>query len=111
MTYAPPVNGLMSALKAAGYERLAAHFPDADADTSRAILEAAGSFAAEVIAPLNRAGDLAGARYENGAVTAAPGFAAAYRQFSEGGWNSLSADPEHGGQGLPKALEIAVFEM
>ena len=111
MTYAPPVDALMSALKVAGYDRLAAAFPDADTDTARAILEAAGAFAAEVIAPLNRAGDLQGARYENGAVTAAPGFAAAYKQFSEGGWNSLSADPGHGGQGLPKALEIAVFEM
>ena len=29
----------------------------------------------------------------------------------EGGWNGLSADPDYGGQGLPKALEIAVFEM
>ncbi len=111
MTYAPPVNALMSALTVAGYDRLAELFPDADADTTRAVLEAAGAFAAEVIAPLNRAGDLQGARYANGAVTAAPGFAAAYKQFSEGGWNSLSADPDHGGQGLPKALEIAVFEM
>jgi alkylation response protein AidB-like acyl-CoA dehydrogenase len=111
MTYVPPVNALMSALAVAGYDRLAALYPDADADTTRAILEAAGEFAADVIAPLNRAGDLRGATYENGAVTAAPGFAAAYKQFSQGGWNSLSADPEHGGQGLPKALEIAVFEM
>src|SRR6185437_15085121 len=32
-------------------------------------------------------------------------------QFVEGGWNSLSADPDHGGQGLSKAMELAVFEM
>ena len=44
-------------------------------------------------------------------VTAAPGFADAYRQFADGGWNGLAADPEFGGQGLPKALEIAVFEI
>src|SRR6185436_20034890 len=54
---------------------------------------------------------LEGARYENGRVTAAPGFADAYRHFVEQGWNSLSADPEHGGQGLSKAMELAVFEM
>ena len=48
---------------------------------------------------------------ENGKVTAAPGFAEAYKAFAEGGWNSLAADPAFGGQGLPKALELAVFEM
>jgi alkylation response protein AidB-like acyl-CoA dehydrogenase len=44
-------------------------------------------------------------------VRTAPGFAAAYKAFSAGGWNGLSATPDFGGQGLPKALEIAVFEM
>ncbi|MFZ5671214.1 MAG: acyl-CoA dehydrogenase [Pseudomonadota bacterium] len=111
MTYQPPLRDLTAALAAAGYDRLGAAFPDADAETAAAILEAAGEFAAGVIAPLNRQGDLTGARYENGRVTAAPGFADAYRQFAAGGWNSLSADPAFGGQGLPKTLEIAVFEM
>ncbi|MBI5938984.1 MAG: acyl-CoA dehydrogenase [Caulobacterales bacterium] len=111
MTYNPPLRDMTAALKAAGFDRLEAAFPEADAETAWAVLEAAGEFAAGVIAPLNRAGDLTGARYENGRVTAAPGFADAYRQFAQGGWNSLSADHEHGGQGLPKTLEIAVFEM
>jgi alkylation response protein AidB-like acyl-CoA dehydrogenase len=44
-------------------------------------------------------------------VRAAPGFADAYRQFAQGGWTSLAAAPEHGGQGLPKTLEVAVLEM
>ena len=64
-----------------------------------------------MLAPLNRIGDETGARIENGQVRAVPGFAQAYRAFAEGGWNALAADPEHGGQGLPKALEIAVYEM
>jgi hypothetical protein len=67
--------------------------------------------ASEVLAPLNRAGDTQGARFENGQVIAAPGFAGAYKEFAGGGWNGLSADPAWGGQGLPKALEVAVFEM
>ena len=75
------------------------------------MLEAAGEFASGVIAPLNGQGDRVGAQYANGKVTAAPGFADAYRHFAESGWNSLSADPDFGGQGLPKTLEIAVFEM
>jgi len=111
MTYRPPLRDLAAALAAAGYDRLGEAFPEADEATAAAILEAAGEFAAGVIAPLNRPGDLAGATYANGAVTAAPGYADAYRQFALGGWNSLTADPAFGGQGLPKALEIGVFEM
>ncbi|ATQ44242.1 acyl-CoA dehydrogenase [Caulobacter mirabilis] len=111
MTYRPPLRDLAAALKAAGYDRLGEAFPEADEATAAAILEAAGEFAADVIAPLNRPGDLAGATYANGAVTAAPGYADAYRQYALGGWNSLSAEPEFGGQGLPKALEIGMFEM
>ncbi len=111
MTYRPPLRDLAAALKAVGYDRLAEAFPEADEATAAAILEAAGEFAADVIAPLNRPGDLAGASYANGAVTAAPGYADAYRRFALGGWNSLSAEPEFGGQGLPKALEIGMFEM
>ncbi|MDO8295002.1 MAG: acyl-CoA dehydrogenase [Caulobacter sp.] len=111
MTYRPPLRDMTAALKAAGFDRLGEAFPDADAETAWAVLEAAGEFAAGVIAPLNRQGDLTGARYANGRVTAAPGFADAYRQFAQGGWNSLSAEPEFGGQGLPRTLEIAVFEM
>ncbi|MDB5455036.1 MAG: acyl-CoA dehydrogenase, partial [Caulobacter sp.] len=112
MTFRPPVRDLAFTLRhVAGLDQLHAAFPEADDDTVQAVLEAAGAFAAEVIAPINRPGDLKGVTYENGKVTAAPGFADAYRQFAAGGWNSLSADPAFGGQGLPKALEIAVFEM
>ncbi len=63
-----------------------------------------------MLAPLNRVGDQKGSVYAEGSVTAAPGFADAYRQFAAGGWTGLSADPAHGGQGLPKALELAAFE-
>jgi len=112
MTYRAPVRDLLFALnEAADFGRLAVGFPGADAETVAAVLEAAGGFAADVLAPLNRVGDVEGARFENGAVRAAPGFGEAYRRFAEGGWNGLSADPAHGGQGLPRALEVAVFEM
>src|SRR5581483_1365185 len=111
MTYKAPVKDLAFALETAGFDRLASAFPGADADTVRAVLEGAGALASDVLAPLNRKGDLEGARYENGRVTAAPGFAEAYREFTQGGWGSLAADPEWGGQGLPKALDTAVNEM
>jgi alkylation response protein AidB-like acyl-CoA dehydrogenase len=112
MTFRAPVRDLAFALSTVGHDALIARaYPDLDADTVAAVLEAAGAFATDVLAPLNRVGDTEGARYANGAVTAAPGFADAYRAFVADGWNSLSAAPEHGGQGLSKAMELAVFEM
>jgi hypothetical protein len=112
MTFRAPVRDLAFALSAVGHDALIAQaYPDLDADTVAAVLEAAGAFATDMLAPLNRKGDTEGARYENGVVTAAPGFADAYRAFVADGWNSLSAPPEHGGQGLSKAMELAVFEM
>ena len=113
MTYRAPIRDLEFCLEAiAGLPQVAATgaFPDYDADTGRAILEAAAHFSENVLAPLNRAGDQTGAKLVDGSVTAAPGFAEAYRSFAEGGWTSLSADPAHGGQGLPKALELAAYE-
>ena len=112
MTYKAPVRDLQFALaEAADFGRLAGAFPAADADTVAAVLEAAGEFAVDVLAPLNHPGDVAGARFENGTVVTPAGFPDAYRQFAAGGWNSLAADPEFGGQGMPKALESAVFEI
>ena len=78
MTYRAPVRDIAFALNAvAGIEDVAATgaFPDYDPDVAAAVLEAAGQFSEEVLAPLNRPGDLQGAKYANGAVTAAPGFA------------------------------------
>jgi alkylation response protein AidB-like acyl-CoA dehydrogenase len=108
MTFKPPIDNLLFCLA----EVVDAPFgPDFDAETCRAVLEAAGAIAAETIAPLNRAGDVQGVRLDDGGVHATPGFAEAYRLYREGGWMSLSADPAYGGQGLPKALDCAVFEM
>jgi alkylation response protein AidB-like acyl-CoA dehydrogenase len=113
MTFQAPVRDLMFALtEIVDVGQLAATeaFGDLDRETMSAVLETAGAMSNDVLAPLNRPGDVAGARYENGKVTAAAGFADAYRLFAEGGWTSLAADPEFGGQGLPKALELAMFE-
>ncbi|MBL6852262.1 MAG: acyl-CoA dehydrogenase [Alphaproteobacteria bacterium] len=114
MTYTAPVRDLLFALnEVGGFAQLRAlpKFADCDDATVTAILEAGGKLAAEQLAPLNRAGDTIGAQFENGRVRAVPGFAAAYKQFVDGGWGALASDPGYGGQGLPKALEVAVFEM
>ncbi len=111
MSYRAPVRDLTFALfEAAGLERLAPFVPGLDRPMAEAVLEAAGELAAGVLAPLNRVGDIQGSRLENGRVVTPEGFKAAYRAFAEGGWTGLSADPAFGGQGLPKALELAVFE-
>ncbi|WEK39393.1 MAG: acyl-CoA dehydrogenase [Candidatus Brevundimonas colombiensis] len=113
MTYRAPVRDLAFTLEAvAGMADVAATgaFPDYDVDVAAAVIEAAGQFSEEVLAPLNRIGDQQGSTYANGAVTAAPGFADAYRQFAAGGWTGLSAPTEAGGQALPKALELAAYE-
>ena len=113
MTYRAPVRDLAFTLQAmAGIDRVAATgaFPDYDPEVMGAVLEAAGQFAEEVLAPLNRVGDRHGSTCVDGNVTTAPGFADAYRQFAAGGWTGLSAPAHAGGQQLPKALELAAYE-
>jgi alkylation response protein AidB-like acyl-CoA dehydrogenase len=111
VSYRAPVRDIRHALELAGFSSLSPQFPDCDAETLTAVLEAGSIFARDVLAPLNRTGDTAGASIQNGRVLSAPGFAGAYRQFIEGGFGALSADPDFGGQGWPKAVELAVFEM
>jgi alkylation response protein AidB-like acyl-CoA dehydrogenase len=110
---APTRDILFSLTHAAEFHRFshAKAFADIDLETVEAVLEGAAALADNVLAPLNRVGDTVGARFENGHVIAAPGFGDAYRAYREGGWNGLAADPEFGGQGLPKAVALAVFEM
>ena len=75
------------------------------------ILRGAGRLCSEVAQPLNRSGDEVGCTLENGIVRTPPGFPAAYAAFVDGGWRSLSHDPEHGGQGLPRAVQLLFDEM
>jgi acyl-CoA dehydrogenase len=84
---------------------------DLDWDAVSSIVAEAGRFAAEEIAPLNRAGDLAGAAYENGVVTTPPGFADVYRRWAEAGWNGVSAPAEFGGMGLAHIVNVACTEI
>ncbi|MFB9885557.1 acyl-CoA dehydrogenase family protein [Balneatrix alpica] len=86
-------------------------YEEATPDLLQAVLEEAARLAAEVLAPLNRVGDQQGAKLENAEVKTAEGFAQAYQQLVEGGWTSLAASPEYGGQGLPEVLALAVQEM
>jgi len=113
-TYAAPLKdmrfvlnelaGLAEVAKLPGYE-------EATPDTVDAILEEAARFAAEVLDPLNRTGDVEGSKLADGSVRTPPGFRDAYRKFAQGGWNALPFGPEWGGQGLPKVVATPVDEM
>jgi len=83
---------------------------NADPDLMRQVLEEAGKFVGEVIAPLNREGDETGARWQGGQVTMPPGARDAYQAFWQAGWPALSTAPEDGGQGLPTVLEMVLYE-
>ncbi|WP_382156679.1 acyl-CoA dehydrogenase family protein [Hydrogenophaga sp. ANAO-22] len=83
----------------------------ADTGLLTQVIEEAGKFVGEVIAPLNREGDEVGAQWNAGAVTMPPGFRDAYQAFWQAGWPSLASATEDGGQGLPTVVEAVLHEM
>jgi acyl-CoA dehydrogenase len=95
-----------------GAQRLAAsaQLRDYSDELAQSVLEEAARFAENVLEPLNRPGDVHGARWTEHGVVTAPGFREAYRQFVDGGWPSLGALPEFGGQRTPRVLNSAVGE-
>ncbi|MCE6074863.1 acyl-CoA dehydrogenase [Agrobacterium vitis] len=86
-------------------------FGDLSEDLTDAILEEAGRFAANEIAPLAANGDRQGAKLVDGKVQLPDGWADLYRRWAEGGWNGLVAEERYGGQGLPHLLNVAALEM
>ncbi|MGB7317717.1 MAG: acyl-CoA dehydrogenase [Planktotalea sp.] len=86
-------------------------FAEATPDVTSAILSEAGRLSEDILAPLNRSGDLTPARLENGVVRTSPGFDKGFQAIAEGGWIGMSADPEYGGMGLPMTVTTAVNEM
>lgn len=109
---APTADQVLAITVNAGIDELAAHerFAAASPDMVEAIVEGIGQFAAGEFGPLNRKGDLEGAKLSNGEVTLPDGFAAAYRAYVEQGWNAISGPVDHGGQGLPFTLATSVIE-
>ena len=114
MTYRAPINDMLLALNhGAGLKAAidAGHYGDFDADITAAVLEEAGKFATDVLAPLNRIGDEHGIKLDAGKVTTAPGWPDAYKRWTDGGWNAVSGPEAFGGQGLPLAINAACTEI
>ncbi|MFL5024652.1 MAG: acyl-CoA dehydrogenase family protein, partial [Microvirga sp.] len=114
MTYRAPVSDIVFTMRhVAGLDRAMADgvYGDLSADLSQTILEEAGRFANDVIAPLNREGDKHGATLKDGVVTTAPGWKQAYKAWTGAGWNALPGPLDYGGQGLPTLLNSACVEM
>jgi len=114
MSYVAPVNDMLFCMKElADLEAIARlpGFEDAGLDTAQAVLEECARFSGEVLAPLNREGDVHPSTWKDGVVTTTPGFKEAFRQFGEGGWQGLQHPGDFGGQGLPKTIGAACIEM
>ena len=82
-----------------------------DVDLAPAILEESAKFNQDVVAPLNWSGDQNPSSWKDGVVTTTPGFKEAFEQFAAAGWQGVVHPAEFGGQGLPKLIAAACFEM
>ena len=114
MSYVAPVNDMLFCMKELADLDAIARLPgfdEAGLDTAEAVLHECARFSGEVLAPLNRDGDVHPSTWKDGVVTTTPGFKEAFRQFGEGGWQGLQHPSDFGGQGLPKTIGAACIEM
>ena len=113
MSYTTPVDDIAAALDHAGFQELlqTRRYREVSTDLIETLLSEAGRFAEGVIAPLQRIGDLEGARMADGRVLSPPGFRDAYAAYVESGWGGLSFPGEWGGQDLPHCVSLAVYEI
>src|SRR3982751_2897621 len=85
VTYRAPIDDIVLALNQGGGLLRAVrdgHYGSYDAEMTVAVLEEAGRFAEDVLAPLNAVGDKNGVKIEGNKVTTPPGWADAYRRWS-----------------------------
>ncbi len=111
--YSPPLKDMLfniHELSGLGRVLQLDRFGDFDNEVVDQVVEEAGKFAAEVLSPLNVAGDEAGCRVVDKGVIAPPGFGEAYGRFVENGWQSVEVSPEYDGMGMPSVAGAAAAE-
>ena len=114
MPYSAPVGDFRFLMDhVVGFDDVAAtaQFAEATPDMTGAILSEGAKMCEDILAPLNRAGDLHPAHLENGVLRTSPGFAEGYNAIATGGWIGMSASQEIGGLGLPMTLTTAINDM
>ena len=113
--YQPPIADIAFALEhVVGYPDIATMpgYEHADLDTAVELLEQCGEFMAQVVAPLNRQGDLQGSKLQaDGTVVTPDGFKEAYQQYVDAGWGSVPLPEEYGGGGFPRTIGVAIQEI
>ena len=115
-TYRPPLSDIRFTLEhVVGLAELSQlePFADIDSEATFELLEAAGGFASDVLAPLNQIGDRQGSTLDgtSGTVGSPAGWGEAYRRFVDTGWGAMSLDPSYGGGGFPWLSGLAVQEV
>jgi alkylation response protein AidB-like acyl-CoA dehydrogenase len=113
--YVPPLRDIRFVLEELvdvdGLSKLEA-YGHADPETVFGVIEESGRFMADVVGPINRAGDAAGSTLDgDGKVTTPPGFREAYRQYVDAGWGAVPFPPEFGGGGFPWLVTVVLQEM
>ena len=86
-------------------------FRHADRDLVEAVLDEGARFVQDLIAPLNRVGDLEGSSIVDGGVHSPSGFKEAYKAFVNAGWGGIDAPAEWGGHQMPRVVGVAFEEM
>jgi 3-(methylthio)propanoyl-CoA dehydrogenase len=86
-------------------------FDHFDLDTVWCALDENARFMEQLIAPLNRSGDVQRSRWESGAVTTPDGFREAYQKFVAAGWGGVPFPGDYGGGGFPWLVGIALQEI
>ena len=113
--YTAPLNDLLFNLEHIAQldplSRTIPAFADANLETAAAVLDESAKLTQNILAPLNALGDRHPPTLNQGQVTTSPGFKQAFEQFVQGGWQGLQHPVFYGGQGLPKSIGAACFEM
>ena len=113
--YRPPVSDLAFVLEhVVGYPEIAAYpgYEHADLETVVGLLDEAGDFMVNAVAPSNQVGDVEGAHREpDGSVVTPAPFKQAYKEYVDAGWGSVPFPEEFGGGGFPWTVGLAIQEM